>query len=193
MSEAQVHEGGDAVSEVEQDHSSNFVFEAEDRCQYYKIALGQTSTPQLRCMIRLALVFYKEALEAPEIHKCHLLRELNRFHGVIEEHWVKVYSSFESRARLSIGMTAIHEILASQLHQDYTGTPCAPNEPKWVQQRADKIKRWRASGGGSNGNDNIYAEHQELFVEPLQELMFDREHVETRLIMAAKAFEQQDG
>ncbi|KAL1864750.1 hypothetical protein Daus18300_007552 [Diaporthe australafricana] len=194
MSEAEVQNGSDAVPEVEQGHSSNFIFEAEDRCQYYRIALGESLTPQLRCMIRLALGFYKEALEAPEIHKHHLLRELNRFHGVIEDHWGKVYSSFENRARLSIGMTAIQEIIASQLHHDYTGTPCEPNEPRWVRQRADKIKRSRALRGDNSSSKNYnHSEHQELFVEPLQELMFDREHVETRLIMAAEAFEQQDG
>lgn len=159
----------------------------ESRLQDYTMLGFESLTPLLKQLLQQSSEFHSQALKLPVIHK-HLMRELNTFHHIVEEHWGKVHNSLARHAQLIAHMLMFMAVLSSALVRDYCRALAreeAEDGEYVAESHVKLIKQHRESGRDSNSEDSEQS-YQDLVVAPVEELMLDHEHVENRFMAAAE-------
>lgn len=159
----------------------------ESRLQDYTMLGFEPLTPLLKQLLQQSSEFHSQALKLPVIHK-HLMRELNNFHHIVEEHWAKVHNSFARHAQLITHMLMFMAALSSALIHEYCRAPAQEEhgDAEYVAEKFVKlIKQHRESGRDSDGEDSEQS-YQHLVGSPIEELMLDLEHAENRFMTAAE-------
>lgn len=159
----------------------------ESRLQDYTMLGFESLTPLLKQLLQQSSEFHSQALKLPVIQK-HLMRELNNFHHIVEEHWAKVHNSFARHAQLITHMLMFMAALSSALIHEYCRAPAQEEhgDAEYVAEKFVKlIKQHREFGRDSDGEDSEQT-YQHLVDSPIEELMLDLEHAENRFMAAAE-------
>lgn len=163
----------------------------ESRIQNYALVSFAPTTPLLKFLIGQCSSFHSGALKLPQVRR-KLMKQLDNFHALVMEHWGDINGNLEDYAQLTANMTIFLMILASQLANDYSGTPSSSDadDTPWEHNRVELIRQHRDSGSESDSESSDEELYQDTVVKPVEELMLDLEHVENRLIAAAEAREE---
>lgn len=159
----------------------------ESRIQDYGLVSLAPTTPLLKFLIGQCSSLHSETLKLPHIRR-KLMSQLDNFHTLVMEHWGDINGNLEDYAQLTAHMSLFLITLASQLANDYSGTPSSSGTENaaWEHRRVELIRKHRDPGSESDSESSEEGLYQDTVVSPVEELMLDLGHVEDRLIVAAE-------
>jgi hypothetical protein len=152
----------------------------EHRILNFESLLLEHLTPLLRKQAHHAIALHREALKHSNVDP--YLKDLDDLHEQLTEHWTKVYGDFLSRVYLSQDILAFYQFLIEELLKDYANQPSTVSG--WTLNRAKYIAE-QDGDTGAKDNNNVGTLYQIHVVYPLEEMMVNREHVESKLRSAA--------
>ena len=147
------------------------------RIATYELFLLHRPTPLLKCQLDHAISLHKEALDQSDIRP--FILDLDGLQGQIEERWEKVFGQANSFSQLVKDMYLFQQFLAESLLSDYAQQPFTANE--WVDEQAKSANAQTSENKADDYSDKKY---QNRIAYPLDELMVDRVHVESKLSAA---------
>ncbi|KAG8165394.1 hypothetical protein KVR01_005669 [Diaporthe batatas] len=117
-----------------------------------RLQLTQSLTPLLRKETRLLLEMHSVALEEQDLaSEVNILKNLDRLHKQLVQHWCKVYKNPLCHSFLLADMIQCQTHLAEMLLHDYVGESYSPTE--WASNRAETIRQKKAAERYTSSDD----------------------------------------
>jgi hypothetical protein len=152
--------------------NTDIIWVIDRRIHYFQVLLLERLTPHLRDQVHRAITLHSEALDdQPNVNQ--YLHDLDTSYQQFTEHWTKVYDHPISRARLMQNIALFQQFLAAELLQAYTKERYTVNA--WTFEQATIVEQ----------RDSAARIYHTNVVLPLEEMMLNRDHVETKLRAAA--------
>ena len=157
------------------------------RIARYYFLQRDTLTPLLHKELADALKLHEEGLQHLELITVEQDGALDKF-KVLDEvddrltgHWERLHGDMKSRAALVANMFCYQQFLTVKLLSDYGGLPPKPLS-QWFSDRIATIEKHYSATDKSDTDADSY---EKTVVQPLEELMLNRYHVEKRMRTAA--------
>ncbi|KAH9884457.1 hypothetical protein F4778DRAFT_560469 [Xylariomycetidae sp. FL2044] len=154
------------------------------RVRALKLLLLERLTPLLRKEIQHAIAFHSEVTKSVDVDKS--LQDADILYNRITSRWTKTHISLPSRALLVKDMILFQNFLADKLLEDYAMESLTKDSfitTPWVSSQAAIVERHATAQGDSNVDPNYHLR----IVLPLEELMLDQNHVESKLLSTARS------